>query len=64
MTKEPFVPNRPGFWWRYDLAWQVVEVSVIHGSVIYGNGQLRVKDDGLWGGPVIPPDWTPLARRG
>ena len=58
----PLVPNKPGWWWRWDdlLDASVVEVTDEAGRMEYtylGN-EFLVSDDGLWGGPVTPPKWT------
>jgi len=48
--KKHLVPNAPGYWWR-----RIGETWVM---VLVGDKNAYC-DDGLWGGPVEPPKWTP-----
>jgi hypothetical protein len=59
MNKKQLVPDTQGWWWRYEIAWMTVEIREIHGTLVYGDGQYHIRDDGYWGGPVTPPKWTP-----
>ena len=65
------VPNAEGWWWRFeDGNWNIEDieesVNATTGKPVFlrldsdsETLDISVKDDGYWGGPVTPPNWTP-----
>ena len=61
------VPSCVGEWWRWNKGgyWEVMPVYLDSSKgTLYRNWSYDypVKDDGLWGGPVVKPSWTPKEK--
>jgi hypothetical protein len=64
MKKKQLVPNKPGNWWRWRETWYPCEVYDVSGRLEFPclGSSFLVANDGHWGGPVVPPKWTPKAK--
>jgi hypothetical protein len=58
MNKKQLVPDKPGWWWMWCDNHGRWEPIVLGKTELWAYEHLFT-----WGGPVVPPKWTPKANK-